>query len=47
MGSDGRDKKGLKLDIGKNEGAVHTEPSGGGGFAIEITGASEVVEGVF
>jgi len=47
VGSDGRDEEGLQLDVGKDEGAVHADPGGGGGFAVEIPGAGEVVEGVF
>jgi len=47
VGRDGRDQEGLQLDVGEDEGAVHADPGGGGGFAVEIPGAGEVVEGVF
>ena len=47
MRGDGRDEKCLKLDVGKNKGALHADPSGDGGFTIEIARAAKVVKGVF
>ena len=47
MRGDWRDEKGLKLNVGKNKGAVHADPSGDGGFTIEIAHAAKVVKSVF
>lgn len=43
----GRDYEGLEFDVAEDEGAVHGEAGGGGGFAVEIAGGGEVVEGGF
>ena len=44
---DRTDEKGLQFDVAVDEVFVHGDGGGGGGFAVEIAGGGEVVEGGF
>lgn len=45
VGGDGGDEEGLQGDIFADEGRMHGEGGGSGGFAVEVAGDTEVVEG--
>ena len=47
VGGDGADEQGLQGDVFVDEGGVHGEGGGGGGFAVEVAGGGEVVEAGF
>ena len=47
VGGDGGDEEGLQFDVFVDEGGVHGEGGGGRGFAVEVAGGGEVVEGGF
>lgn len=47
VGSDRRDYESLEFYITEDEGLMHGKASGGGRFAVEVTGGGEVVEGGF